>query len=802
MEFSAFFSKATGGNTPFPYQRRLAESESFPQLLSVPTGAGKTAAVVLSWLWRLNFGPEAIKTKTPRRLVYCLPMRVLVEQSKGECEKWLSNLEDVLDKKAMPEIHILMGGEKTGQWDEKPESPSILIGTQDMLLSRALNRGYGVSRFRWPIQFSLLHSDCLWIFDEIQLMGVGLKTSVQLEAFRKEWNHFFPAHSLWMSATLDEKTLTTKDSSVNLEESGTGLSLTAEDEEAPSLKKRMHAPKNLQPITLSLSSDTRKTYARELAESVLQTHSDRQGQTLVVMNTVQRAQDLYEALSKITDDKIALLLIHSRFRTAERNQQVESLHHSEEDSQRIIVTTQAIEAGVDISSKTLITELAPWDSMVQRFGRCNRYGEWAHDDPAHIYWIDISDGERNFLPYTEEELKASRSLLTDRSDACPASISEVRDGLSEKIYPVLRKKDLQDLFDTTPDLAGADIDVSRYIREIEQMDVQVFWRDLDEKPSTEEAAPMPDELCPVSIGGFRDFFLKKRKDGERMWIWDNLEGTWNALNEAQLRPGIQVMIPASSGGYTFETGWMPKSKKTVEAVQLSETVSEEGNTDDPFTSIGQFVSLSDHADDAALAMAQLLENLELDEALHKELLLAARYHDWGKAHPYFQQRLAAGTEEEDIPTGGPWAKSDRIRKMSEGYRPQFRHELASALAAIQSGFSDLAAYLIAAHHGKVRLSIRSMPDEVRPPEVGRRFARGIWEGESIPPCRLGKNEAEQKEIILDLELMELGRSTAGHRSWLERCFDLRETWGPFRLAYLESLVRIADWRASKKEQKS
>lgn len=53
-----------------------------------------------------------------------------------------------------------------------------------MLLSRALNRGYGTSGSRWPIQFGLLNTDCLWTLDEIQLMGAGLATTAQLEAFR------------------------------------------------------------------------------------------------------------------------------------------------------------------------------------------------------------------------------------------------------------------------------------------------------------------------------------------------------------------------------------------------------------------------------------------------------------------------------------------------------------------------------------------------------------------------------------------------------------------------------------------
>jgi hypothetical protein len=57
-------------------------------------------------------------------------------------------------------------------------SRSHLIGTQEMLLSRALNRGYGMSRARWPIHFGLLNNDCLWVMDETQLMGSGLWTSV------------------------------------------------------------------------------------------------------------------------------------------------------------------------------------------------------------------------------------------------------------------------------------------------------------------------------------------------------------------------------------------------------------------------------------------------------------------------------------------------------------------------------------------------------------------------------------------------------------------------------------------------
>jgi CRISPR-associated endonuclease/helicase Cas3 len=74
-DFKTFFTQATGC-TPFPYQRRLADPTSgLPELLQVPTGTGKTAAGVLSWLWRREKQPA----ETPWKLVYCLPMCVLVE---------------------------------------------------------------------------------------------------------------------------------------------------------------------------------------------------------------------------------------------------------------------------------------------------------------------------------------------------------------------------------------------------------------------------------------------------------------------------------------------------------------------------------------------------------------------------------------------------------------------------------------------------------------------------------------------------------------------------------------------------
>lgn len=81
VDYQKFFRAATG-HDPFPYQERMALEEEHPPLVRAPTGAGKTAAAVLAWLWRRRFAAPEVRAATLCRLVYCLPMRVLVEQTR------------------------------------------------------------------------------------------------------------------------------------------------------------------------------------------------------------------------------------------------------------------------------------------------------------------------------------------------------------------------------------------------------------------------------------------------------------------------------------------------------------------------------------------------------------------------------------------------------------------------------------------------------------------------------------------------------------------------------------------------
>lgn len=800
-DFQRFFEKATSF-APYPYQIELATKADLPQLVSIPTGLGKTAAVVLGWLWRRRFAPEETRQRTPRRLVYCLPMRVLVEQTENNIRQWLKNLD--LDQELA--IYRLMGGEDEDDWDLYPERDAVLIGTQDMLLSRALNRGYAASRARWPMQFGLLHNDCLWVFDEVQLMGSGLATTAQLHALRNKlagpkalktlW-----CSSLWMSATLDPQWLATVD--FDLARLGQPLELTAADINDPRLKARRAASEPLVKARAAMGEEGK------LAREILAEHKPGT-LTLVVVNTVRRAVALYNALQKVlhkvkgrglavslSSTTPECVLIHSRFRPVERRQIVARLLAQPGPLGTIVVSTQVVEAGVDVSAATLFTELAPWPSLVQRFGRCNRDGNASSF--ARAYWIDLPSGGSDKLaaPYEVADLKDAQKQLSKLSDVAIDKLPSV--SLKFCAPHVIRAKDVLELFDTTPDLAGNDLDIDRFVRDIEESDVRVFWRQW--APQTAPPRDLPayraEELCSAPVGEFREFLNNHRKE---VWRWDFREGTWRMANEAPVVPGQVFLIRCDAGGYRLDRGWDPKSFEEVTPLTLSGGPPD-ATAAEPFAVCGRWQSIADHTQELCDELASLLNRLRVPEGCAGALRHAARWHDRGKAHPVFQAALPQGQ-----PSNGVlWAKAAG-HKWGRYKRRFFRHELASALAVLMDSdqlvpeeVRDLAAYLVAAHHGKVRLSIRSLPGEQKPGD-GRRFARGVWDGDELPPTDLGGG-VTAPAVKLSLEPMEMGLCSeppfSGQRSWADRMIRLRNELGPFCLAYLEAILRAADMRISR-----
>ncbi len=864
MVFNEFFKRATGFG-PFPYQRRFADSESLPQLVCVPTGLGKTAMAVIGWLWRRLGAEGRFRDQTPRRLAYCLPTRVLVEQTRDNAIRWLSNLgllpgtarfEDADGRTSLvsytPDsnepgkvsVHTLMGGEGREDWDMYPEREAILVGTQDMLLSRALNRGYAAGRSRWPMQFGQLNTDCMWVFDEIQLMGAGLATTAQLEAFREQLGEGNSCPSVWMSATLQPAWLETVDFA---EQAGAlttaSLELSHDDASHREVDRRLRAEKPLEKARASMGESA------GLAALVREAHKPGT-LTIAVMNTVGRAGELYKALKALDpgggrgagssprrtagqgdlsakSPEPRTVLLHSRFRPEDRMRRLEETISDCGEVGAIVVSTQVIEAGVDMSATTLFTEAAPWSSLVQRFGRCNRTGD---DEKAQVFWIDLpadeETAEKAAAPYDLDMLRESCRMLKGRTNVGPGYLPQVE--LPFHHTDVIRRKDIIDLFDTSPDLAGNDIDIDRFVREADKSDVRVFWRDYHDSPNAGEGrevepAPLPRELCPAPVEEFRKFVGDGKRAG-KVWRWSFLDRRWEKLSREHVVAGQVYLIHADAGGYSEECGWDSSGSRRVEPlIQQNGAMTEasEATEDDRLSHADSWQSVAEHSSEVCDELELMARALSLAEEEEASLRYAAVWHDRGKAHSAFlaklkEEALGAREARERMSEGNFIAKAPaeawiRGRNGNAGYRKYFRHELASALALllapetlVPEGDRDLAAYLIAAHHGKVRLSIRSLPDENRPAD-NRRFARGVWEGDKLPATRLGDG-ITAPAVSLSLEPMELGRCREepfrGRPSWSERAIHLRNALGPFRLAYLESILRAADWKASRKARSS
>lgn len=770
-DFADFFQKATG-HTPYSYQKELANTNDY-SIINIPTGAGKTELAVLClWLWkRMN------TQSVPKRLVYCLPMRVLVEQTYEKITHWIKNLD--LEEKIS--VEMFMGGNDTKIEKILPNKECIIIGTQDIIMSGALNRAYGSSPATWPIVFGLLNNDCMWVMDEIQIMENTLPTSMQMNSFRDALGTFGPHKTIWMSATINPDWMKT----VDFHASDLQVFNLENSKIETDLKERHFAAKKLHKAPFTI----KKEYDTADIKKMLDLHVPGTT-TAIIVNTVKRAQSVYKTLSQYHNCK----LIHSRFRGAERQNLNALLSKLKEQEDQIIVSTQVIEAGVDMSVRTMITELAPWANMVQRFGRCNRYGKLSDAD---VYWIDMDDDV--YPPYESKSMMASRTEMKKFSEksVSPGCLSKSAD--HKAFDSILRKRDIVGLFDTTSDLSGGHIDVSQFVRNKKsRLDVGVFWRDLNGNIS-DQLRHGPDEICDVSI-----FDLKNFLKGKKGWIWKYTDKTWENITPNDIFPGQIIMLDcATTFGYSKVLGWDMTLSEQVEPISKSTSLPE-SHDGDAHSQLDRFVTLATHTKHVMDEIKNMLENDQyISDNVKNALFTAAKYHDVGKAHHVFQNAIRKDVINDNEHIDNQiWAKG---KFSSVGYeRTGFRHEVVSMLVYLgqndnyRDKLRDLIAYLIVSHHGKVRLSLGTTKTKFAPADNS--FLLGIAiNGETFP--KYTSASVSTSETRIDMSLANMGRDSHGNPSWSERVLKLRDEYGPFCLSYLEALLRRADWLASEKEGK-
>jgi len=354
--------------------------------------------------------------------------------------------------------------------------------------------------------------------------------------------------------------------------------------------------------------------------------------------------------------------------------------------------------------------------LVQRFGRCARYG-----GDGHVVVLDRGEDEPAARPYDAVEIEAVREVITSvlARGVGVASLAEFEAGLDlsalSRLYPyqprhLIIRREFDDLFDTTPDLTGADIDISRFVRSSDDRDLQVFWTPVPKPTKQESPVPPPDrqplrdELCAVPFLAARDWLCGKESKGAskrkllpgvRAWVWDWLEGEWVIADRAALVPGRIVCVSSDTGGYLPERGFAPEERKrhvepiiTVEdsPAAADPSVQADVNANADAFSLGEWKTIAAHADEVVQQVMLLATGVGVSDEVRDALVTAAKWHDIGKAHPVFQESIRSPQRplRKDLAKAprAAWVSPSRMYRLEDGSdsRPGFRHELASALA--------------------------------------------------------------------------------------------------------------------------
>lgn len=365
----------------YPFQEQVAQCvlQGHSVILQAPTGAGKTRAALLPYLTALFHKPA---DAFPRRCVYAVPMRVLANQFSNEYHAWV----DAHNARRLPlenrEVRVrVQTGERA---EDRQFEGDLIFSTIDQVLSNFLAIPYALSNGRANLNAAAVFGSYL-VFDEFHLFpaeekgGGALGTTLEMLRWLKDMTPFVLMTATFSATMLDR-----------LCELLDAVKITLSDAECaalPSQQKTRHYVLEDRLLT---------------AAGVLAAHT---GRSIAICNTVARAQQLYRDLcDHPARGGIEIELLHSRFRKADRAQKERWAREEFGPDPRlrqaagaILVATQVVEVGLDISCEHLHTDLAPANSVLQRAGRCARYE--GNTGTVHIYRLPDKAGQPDTAPY-------------------------------------------------------------------------------------------------------------------------------------------------------------------------------------------------------------------------------------------------------------------------------------------------------------------------------------------------------------------------------------------------------------------
>ncbi|MDC8449435.1 MAG: type I-U CRISPR-associated helicase/endonuclease Cas3 [Nitrospira sp.] len=392
-EFDRLFEDLTG-NKPFPWQRKLygeLVQKQFRRKCDVPTGLGKTSVIALWLLALAHHAQNGALDGFPRRLVYVVNRRTVVDQATREVER----LRDALTSKPelkpvadtirgvsiQPEGQPLAVSTLRGQfadnaeWRNDPTRPAVIVGTVDMVGSRLLFSGYGCGFKSKPLHAGFLGQDVLFIHDEAHLEPAFQELVSAIHTEQGRCREFGAFHVMELTATSRTNQATQCPIFTN------------DDLNDQEISKRYKACKSLRLHT----ADDKTKLPSKVAELALN-HQESGQAILVFLRELDHVKKVFRELEKA---KQQVQMLTGTLRGKERDDLAKTdpifatfMPRPEVNpTQRTVylVCTSAGEVGVDISADHMVCDLTPFDSMVQRLGRVNRFGKGqANVDVVHV----------------------------------------------------------------------------------------------------------------------------------------------------------------------------------------------------------------------------------------------------------------------------------------------------------------------------------------------------------------------------------------------------------------------------------
>lgn len=382
--YSRFFKEVTDFS-PYPFQKKIFKEFWIGNniLLKAPTGAGKTWASIAPFVfcWKEWKEGKQESVDYPRKLIYSLPLRTLANSLYKEVSTRINN--------EFPELKISVKLQ-TGEFpDDIFFEGDIIFTTIDQTLSNILGIPLSLPRKLANINAGAVLSSYL-VFDEFHLLDPkrSLDTVISLLKVMKSVTPF-----CLMTATLSENFLTKTVNYLDAEI----INVKKEDYNKFDFVKN----KAEKFITVSEKCLDIKT--------IIENHNK---QSIVICNTVERCKQIFlNLLEEKNKGRIhsELICIHSQFFQSDRKikeKQILEYFGKGSEKNAILVSTQVIEVGLDISCDVMHTEISPINSLLQRMGRCAR---WRGQGKIFVY----DTPKRNYRPYSKELCETTLVALKD-----------------------------------------------------------------------------------------------------------------------------------------------------------------------------------------------------------------------------------------------------------------------------------------------------------------------------------------------------------------------------------------------------